>query len=245
MARSVGESSVEPLEQAEPTEQATPGQIERHQQDLAVDAGKGHVAGLRQPLGRRRRARPPRAARPAMPASKRSRSAVNRRACSSCSRCQSSSAVAMPTANATDSLPGRSPACWCPPNMQRRQRHVPRHEQRPDAQRASKLVGGNAHGRHAQAAEAHRQLARHLHGVGMQRHPGLVADRRQLGDRLEHARLVVAQRARSPGAARPGRSRCRAVQQRRQLLRRGQRPSGSSPKVSSRQPAPTGVRPAR
>ena len=38
-----------------------------------------------------------------------------------------------------------------------------------------------------------RQLAHDLHGVGVQRHAGLVADRRQLGDRLQHARLVVAQ----------------------------------------------------
>ena len=106
---SVGDSSVEPLEQAEPTGQATP-------------AGPTPSATSRRRGRERRRcssaeAAPPMlherrcSAEPRRPCLKRLRKAVNRRAYSSCSLRQSSKAVAMPMANATGSVPGRSPSC--------------------------------------------------------------------------------------------------------------------------------------
>ena len=76
---------------------------------------------------------------------------------------------------------------------QRRKRNAVAQQQRADARRTLELVGRNAHGRHAQRAEAHRQLAHDLHGVGVQRNAGPIADRRKLGDRLQHAGLVIAQ----------------------------------------------------
>ena len=51
IARNVGESSLEPLAQADPTEQATPAMSKATKQHLAIQAGKGDVRRVGQPRG--------------------------------------------------------------------------------------------------------------------------------------------------------------------------------------------------
>ena len=75
----------------------------------------------------------------------------------------------MPTASGTGSVPGRRPCCWSA-EEDRLERDVVADQQGSDAQRALKLVGGNAHGGQAQAAEIERQFARHGDGVAVQGH---------------------------------------------------------------------------
>ena len=89
--------------------------------------------------------------------------------------------------------PGPNAALLMPAEHQRMDGHVAAENQGTDAERAAELVGGDAHRGDPQAAEIDGQLPGHLHRVGVQRHPAIVADCRQLGNRLEHAGFVVAQ----------------------------------------------------
>ncbi len=111
IARSVGDSSLDPLAQAEPDRAGYAGQVQCQEEDLPLQAGEGDVAGVGS-RGAAVRGPPPRDSRPRRPASNRSRSAVSRRACSSCSWHRSSRAVCMPTARATVWVPGRRPPSW-------------------------------------------------------------------------------------------------------------------------------------
>ena len=80
-----------------------------------------------------------------------------------------------------------------PAEHQRRRWNVLAEQQGADAQRPAELMGGNAHGGHAQPVEIDRHLAHHFDGVGVQGDARAGAQRGQFLDRLEHARLVVAQ----------------------------------------------------
>ena len=134
------------------------------------------------------------------PASSRSRRAVRRCSSASCSFRQSSSAAAMPTARATGSVPGTQAVLLMAAEKDRLHCRAVTKQEGGNAHGPLKLVGGDAHGGDAQAAEVDRQLAGHGDRVGVQGHAPAIANRRDFGDRFEHARLVVAQsRADQPG----------------------------------------------
>ena len=102
---------------------------------------------------------------------------------------QSSSAVRRPTARATDSVPGRRPACWKPPKSCGCRSDVVAHEERADAERAAEFVGGDGHGGGAQVAKVERQFSGCLGGIGVKRDAVLVAEGGQFGDGLQRRRF--------------------------------------------------------
>ena len=79
-----------------------------------------------------------------------------------------------------------------PAEQQRRQRNAVADRQGADAQRTAELVRRNAQRIRSKRAETHWQLADDLDGVGVQRHAGGTANRRQIGHGLQHAGVVIA-----------------------------------------------------
>ena len=181
------------------------GLVEGHEERLPIEADEGDVRRVRQALGVGadddwRLGQPARIVR----------LEVGRgvRACARRARaaraCHSSSARHMPTARATDSVPGRRPACWKPPKSCGCKFDVVAHDERADAERAVEFVGGDGHRGDAELAEVDGQFADGLGGVGVQRDAAFVADRGEFGDGLQDAGFVVGRAWRRRGAYRGG-----------------------------------------
>ena len=95
---------------------------------------------------------------------------------------------------ATFSVPDRMPRSWPPPSIMRREQHArvaPPDVERADALRPAHLVRADGRHVHLQIVDVERNLADRLHGVGVEQDALLLRDRADLGDRLNHADLVV------------------------------------------------------
>ena len=73
------------------------------------------------------------------------------------------------------------------------------HDERADPLGAGELVGGDAHHVDAEPGEGDRDAARRLHRVAMDQRAARACPFRDLGDRLDHAGLVVGQHDRDHG----------------------------------------------
>ena len=106
-----------------------------------------------------------------------------------CSACHSSRRVRMPTASATDSVPGRMPACWKPPKSCGCEFDAVADDECADAERAVEFVGGDGHRGDAEFAEIDRQFADDLGGVGVERDAVLGCRSRRIRRRVESRRF--------------------------------------------------------
>ena len=126
-----------------------------------------------------------------IPFSRRSRSADRRSASTSIFCIARRAATPIPIAPGTFSVPARRFRSCLPP-LRNGDRRTPRFDpQRADALRTVELVRRDGEQIDAERAHVHRNLARALHGVGVEQRPARVGDRGELGDRLNRADFVV------------------------------------------------------
>ena len=210
IATSVGDGSVAPLAQAEPSDAATPRQVELHQEGVAVDPREADVQGLREPVLVRRRAVPEdpvapegvdqqplqQVAEPGPPGDPPFPLVV-----------PAAERGGHPDGQGHGGRPGSAARLLAAAEEARGEHDVAADEQDADAGRPVELVGAGRQCRHAEAAEVDRDPADGLHGVGVDRDADLVGEPGELGQRLDRAGLVVGQhQGRQPGlgAEQPG-----------------------------------------
>ena len=143
MAISTWDGSTAPVEQADPLEAATPGEVEVHQQRLAVGARRPRRSARAARARRPRRSPPGRERRPGAAPRGRRAARRSRGASAACSAAASAAARPSATAPATFSVPGRMPYCWPPPWMMASTAFRSRTIERADALGGADLVAGD------------------------------------------------------------------------------------------------------
>ncbi len=159
---------------------------------------------------------PPSTASGTTSSTRRTRSSRSPASCSARSRwpfAATSAAAASPTMAGVSRVPERTSRSWPPPCSTGTRSWVAAEDEQPGAQRPADLVTGDRHGVQTARREVDGQLPEGLHGVGVERHAVRPGDRRQLGDRLHRADLVVRPHHGRPARPTPGprRSRPRSV----------------------------------
>src|SRR5439155_618765 len=183
------DGSTAPVEQAEPEEQAIPARSRGiRRASLSVPGIDTLVTcGARRPFAALITASGTTAS---SRRSSSSRRAATRAANAACSRAASSTAAPNPTIPGTFSVPGRMPNCWPPPwmiaSMTWRSRTTSA-----DALGRADLVAGDGEEGACDVGQRDGDLAEGLHPVDVERDAGLATSRREPGDRLDHADLVV------------------------------------------------------